>query len=75
MQAELSALLYVEGGAEPLNPSTRATRTLPMGIPFEIALVIPEAGTRPPGEGDREGDEDPDRQSIIVEITPYRPSG
>ncbi len=71
VEASLSALLYSEGDAEPLRLSSSATRTGPLGIPFEISLDLPaEGGGVAPEAAGPAG-----RSSFIVEVTPYRPGG
>lgn len=71
VEASISALLYSEGDAEPLRLSSSATRTVPLGIPFEVSLDLPAEG----GGVEPEGAEPPMRSSFIVEVTPYRPGG
>jgi hypothetical protein len=71
VDASLSALLYSEGEAEPLRLSSSATRTVPLGIPFEVSLDLPAE----PGGIDSPDGPPPARSSFIVEVTPYRPRG
>jgi hypothetical protein len=76
VEAELSALLYARGESEPLRLSSTVSRTIALGIPFEISLALPgEEGGE--GGGDDRADDatsaDRERPSIIVEVTPYRP--
>jgi hypothetical protein len=70
VEAVLSVTLYPPDEDEPLNLSSRVTRTVPMGIPFEISLDLPPDISEADGSGDG-GAEEP--VSIVLEITPYRP--
>lgn len=71
VEARLSAVLYATDLAEPLTPSSQVTRTVPLGIPFEISLDLPpERGGDGGGQGDAE-----ESPSIVIQVTPYRPAG
>ena len=70
VEAVLSALVYPPGGKDPLKPSSSVTRTVTMGVPFEITLPLPAAATEDPAGGASSAPP----QSLIVEIVPYRPN-
>lgn len=71
VEARLEARVQQAGGGEPVQIVSTATRTVALGVPFEISLATPAAEPRPSSE--TEPDKEPEPVSLLVQITPYLP--
>jgi len=80
VEARLVARVQESEGAEPVDRVSTATRTVALGIPFEISVETPSAQPAAPetdGEGPEStaGKKSADPVSFLVQITPYLPVG
>jgi len=68
VEADLSAkLLPAAEGGEPQLLNSKASRTVSLGLPFEVSVAVPPSQGAPPQDG-------PARpESYVVQITPYIP--
>jgi hypothetical protein len=67
VEASLTARLLPEvSGAEPVNLNATETRTVSLGLPFELSITVPGSKERKAAAGEAP-------ETYVVQITPYLP--